>query len=166
MATIGKRGSTWSNPDGLVVGFGTNKPALEGSVAKNYGGKGGAKVAAVKFDWKDLNAGSAINVPVPAGTKVADVRIVVDVGFTSTGTNTITVGDGSAANGFITTSAATTTTMATAGAVINSDGAYAFGATDTGAAELKAYASADTIDLASGQTDWTAGSATLVVTYF
>ena len=29
----------------------------------------------------------------------------------------------------------------------------------------KTYASADTIDVASAQTDWTAGQATLVVTY-
>jgi hypothetical protein len=55
--------------------------------------------------------------------------------------------------------------MATAGAVINNDGVYAFGATDTGAAEIKVYASADTIDLASAMTDWTAGSASLIVTY-
>lgn len=168
MSTIGKRGNTWTNSDGLVVGFGTNKPAVEGSVAKNYGGKGGAKVAAVSFDWQNLNAAHAINVPVPAGTRVIDVRIVVDVGFTSTGTNTITVGDGSDADGFITVSAATTTTMATAGNVVIGDGVYTYDDTadgDVTAAELKSYASADTIDLASGQTDWTAGRATLVVTY-
>ena len=159
MATIGDRASTWTNADGLVVGFGPNSPAIAGSVTASGG------VAAVKFDWKQLNAGKAINVPVPAGTRVLDVRMVVDTGFTSTGTNTITVGDGSAANGFITATAATTATMATAGAVVNCDGVYAFGATDTGAAELKSYASADTIDLATGMTDWTAGAATLVVTY-
>lgn len=165
MSTIGDRGATWTNSDGLVVGFGTNKPSFEGANAKNYGGKGGAKVAAVKFDWKHLNGGKAINIPVPAGARVLDVRMVVDTGFTSTGTNTITVGDGSDADGFITATAATTVTMATAGAVVNCDGVYAFGATDTGAAELKSYASADTIDLATGMTDWTAGAATLVVTY-
>jgi hypothetical protein len=55
--------------------------------------------------------------------------------------------------------------MASAGAVILPDGVYAFGATDTGAAELKSYAAATDIVLATGQTDWTAGSATLSVTY-
>ncbi len=168
MATIGDRGNTWTNSDGLVVGFGTNKPAYQGAVAKNYGGKGGAKVAATSFDWKHLNGAKAVNVPVPAGARVLDVRLVVDVGFTATGTNTITVGDGSTADGFITASAATSATMATAGAVINVDGVYSYDNSadgDTTAAELKAYASADTIDLASGQTDWTAGAATLVVTY-
>lgn len=168
MATAQRRGSTWTNSDGLVVGFGTHKPTVEGSAAKNYGGSGGAKVAVAKFDWKDLNAAAAINVPVPAGTRVLDVRLVVDVGFTSTGTNTITVGDGSTADGFITATAATSATMATAGAVINVDGVYSYDNSadgDTTAAELKVYASADTLDLASAQTDWTAGAATLVVTY-
>jgi hypothetical protein len=36
---------------------------------------------------------------------------------------------------------------------------------DTTAPQIKAYSAADTIDLASGQTDWSAGAATLVVTY-
>lgn len=159
------RASTWTNADGLVVGFGPNTPQTTGADTKNYGGIGGAKTALTKFDWKNLNGAATINVPVPAGSRVLDVRLVVDVGFTATGTNTITVGDGSDADGFITATAATSATMATAGAVIIVDGVYAFGGTDTGAAELKSYASADTIDLASAQTDWTAGSATLVVTY-
>jgi len=128
MATIGKRAATWSNSDGLVVGFGTNSPAI-------------------------------------AGANAMDVRLVVDTGFTSTGTNTITVGDASDADGFITTTAATSATMASAGAVILVDGVYAFGATDTGAAELKSYSAATDVVLASAQTDWTAGSATMVVTY-
>jgi len=93
------------------------------------------------------------------------VRLVVDTGFTSTGTNTITVGDVSDADGFITATAATSATMASAGAVILVDGVYAFGATDTGAAELKSYSAATDVVLASAQTDWTAGSATMVVTY-
>lgn len=165
MATIGKRASSWSNPDGLVVGFGTNKPAIQGAPAKNYGGISGAKSAVQKFDWQNLNAGDALKITMPAGTRVLDVRIVVDVGFTSVGTNTLTVGDASTAAGFITTSAATTVTMATAGNVVLPDGVYAFGATDTGAAELKSYAAATDIVIATGMTDWTAGSATLSVTY-
>lgn len=157
------RKSTWTNADGLIVGFGPNTPELTGNATGED--MESSKSALVKFSWKDLNAGSAINVPVPAGSRILDVRLVVDVGFTSTGTNTITVGDGSDADGFITATAATTVTMASAGAVINNDGVYAFGATDTGAAEIKLYSSADTIDVASAMTDWTAGSASLMVTY-
>jgi hypothetical protein len=156
------RKSTWSNADGLIVGFGPNTPELTGNATCED--VQSSKAAAVKFSWRDLNAGSTINVPVPAGSRILDVRLVVDVAFTSTGTNTITVGDGSDADGFITATAADTTTLV-ANAVINNDGVYAFGATDTGAAEIKLYAAADTIDLVSAQTDWTAGSASLMVTY-
>lgn len=158
------RKATWTNADGLVVGFGPNTPQLTGADAKNYGGIGGAKTALTKFDWKNLNAAATINVPVPAGARILDVRLVVDTAFTSTGTNTITVGDGSDADGFITATAATTATL-TAGAVITVDGAYTIADTDTTAPQIKAYSAADTIDLASGQTDWSAGAATLVVTY-
>ena len=157
------RKSTWSNADGLVVGFGPNTPELTGAGTSED--IHCSKSAAVKFAWNDLNAASAIKIPMPAGTRVLDVRLVVDVGFTSTGTNTVSVGDATTAAGFITTTAATTSTMATAGTVVNSDGVYVKGDTDATAAELKLYASATDIVVASAQTDWTAGSATLFVTY-
>ena len=156
------RKSTWSNADGLIVGFGPNTPELTGNATCED--VQSSKAAAVKFSWRDLNAGSTINVPVPAGSRILDVRLVVDVAFTSTGTNTITVGDGSDADGFITATAADTTTLV-ANAVINNDGVYVKGDTDATAAEIKLYSAADTIDLVSAQTDWTAGSASLMVTY-
>jgi hypothetical protein len=90
------RKATWTNADGLVVGFGPNTPQTTGADAKVFGG---AKTALTKFDWKNLNAAATINVPVPAGARILDVRLVVDVGFTSTGSNTITVGDGSDTDG-------------------------------------------------------------------
>jgi hypothetical protein len=158
------RASTWTNADGLVVGFGKNTPQTTGADTKNYTGLGGAKTALVRFTWKDLNLGSTINVPVPKGAKVTDVRLVVDAAFTSTGTNTITVGDGTDPDGYITTAQADTTTL-TAGGVIVGAGAYLVADTDTTAPQFKTYTAADTIDLASAQTDWTAGAATVVVTY-
>lgn len=155
------RASTWTNSDGLVVGFGPNTPELAGNATKHD--VAGAKVAAVSFDWKDINANKAINVPVPAGTKVLDVMIKVHSAWGGA-SNALIVGDGSATNGFITTTAGAVANL-TAGANIKADGAYAFGATDTGAAELKLYSSADTIDVDSADTDWTSGSASLIVTY-
>lgn len=168
MSTAGVRKGTWTNSDGLVIGYGTNKPAIEGALGKSYVGPGGIKTASVVFDWRNLNAASALNIPVTAGSRIVEVKIVVHTGFTSTGTNTITVGDGSDADGFITTTAADSSTMATAGAVIAADGVYVYDDSadgDTTAREFKLYSSADTIDLASAQTDWTAGVASLVVTY-
>jgi hypothetical protein len=78
------------------------------------------------------------------------------------------VGDGNDADGFSTHTAADTTTRATTGVVIASDGVYVYDVTadgDVTAREFKLYSSADTIDLASAQTDWTAGVAAFVVTY-
>ncbi len=171
MTTAQRRGSTWTNPDGLVVGFGTQKPVINGAPAKNYGGMGGAKVASTRFDWKDLNGQTAggtsagINVPVPAGARILNVRVVIGTAWTSTGTNTFEVGlTGGDVDGFITTTVGTVANM-TAGAVLNGDGVFLFGATDTGASELYQFAAADTIDVVSAMTDWTAGDATLVVTY-
>ena len=158
------RASTWTNADGLVVGFGGNTPNTAGAATKNYTGVGGAKTALTRFTWKDLNGAATINVPVPLGAKVTDVRLVVDAAFTSTGTNTITVGDGSDADGFITAAQADTTTLVAGGVVVGA-GAYLVADTDTTAPQFKTYTVADTIDLASAQTDWTAGAATLVVTY-
>lgn len=158
------RKSTWTNADGLVVGFGVNTPQTTGAVTKNYTGIGGAKTALTRFTWKDLNSAATINVPVPLGARVMDVRLVVDAAFTSTGSNTITVGDGSDADGFITASQTATASL-TAGAVIVGAGVYLVADTDTTAPQFKEYTAADTVDLASAMTDWTAGAATLVVTY-
>jgi len=158
------RASTWTNADGLVVGYGANTPQLTGADTKNYTGIGGAKTALTRFTWKDLNGGKTINVPVVKGAKITDVRLIVDAAFTSTGTNTITVGDGDDTDGFITAAQADTTTLVATGVIVGA-GAYLVADTDTTAPQFKVYTAADTIDLASAQTDWTAGAATLVVTY-
>lgn len=162
MAVTPNRGSTWTNSDGLVVGFGPNEANFTGAEEKNLGS--GPKTSNVVFTWENFNSADGVNVPIPAGSVIQNVKVVVDETFTSTGTNTAEVGDGSDPNGFITTTQLTVANM-TAGAVLNGDGVYLFGATDTGAREFKVYASADTVDLASAQTDWTAGRATLIVTF-
>jgi len=171
MSTAQRRGASWTNSDSLVVGFGPQFPVREGSNAKNYGGVGGAKVASVVFDYKDMNActtGGVVNVPVPAGSKVLDVRVVIGTAWTSTGTNTFEVGlTGGDVDGYITTTVGTIANM-TAGAVLNADGVFTYDDSadgDATAAELKAFASADTIDIVTAMSDWTAGNATLVVTY-
>lgn len=166
------RASSWTNSDGLVVGFGANKAEVGGADAKNYGGLGGAKVALVNFDYAALNAaatvGGVINVPVPAGSRILDVRVVCETLWTSTGTNTFEVGlTGGDVDGYITTTVGTIANM-TAGAVLNADGVFTYDDTadgDTTAAELKVFATADTIDIVSAQVDWTAGKAALIVTY-
>lgn len=161
MATISRRGATWTNADGLVVGFGTHNPPTAGGSVKTVGGP---KVTKTYFTYEDVNAARSIYANVPAGSRVLDVRLIVGTAWAGA-SNALIVGDGSDTDGYVTTSAAGVASL-TAGASINPDGVYGFGATDTGAAELKTYSSADTIDVASADTDWTAGTATLVVTYF
>lgn len=168
MATIGDRAATWTNSDGLVVGYGTNDPAQAGGVEAS------GKKASVTFDWQDLNAcygaGGTVNVPVPAGSRVLDVRVLVHKTLTSTGTNTFEVGlTGGDVDGYITVAAATNAAaLLNAGAVVLADGVFTYDDTadgDTTAAELKIFAAADTIDIVTGMADWTGGSATLEVTY-
>ena len=155
------RASTWTNSDGLVVGFGRNTPELAGgyTVANVVG----SKVSAVHFSYKDINAASAISAPVPAGSRVLSVRVKVHDAWAGAA-NALIVGDGSTTNGYITTTNGAVANL-TAGASIVPDGVYAFATTDTTAPELKVYASADTIDVDSADTDWTAGTATLEVVY-
>lgn len=166
MATIGDRASTWTNLDGLVVGYGPNKAAKTGSLGKSVVGPAGLKTASVVFSYVDLNANAAINVPIAAGSRVVEVKVVVHTTFVGA-SNTLIVGDGNDTAGFITTTAGAVANL-TGGAVIASDGVYVYDNSvdgDTTAREFKLYSSADTIDVDSADADWTAGVASLVVTY-
>lgn len=165
------RATTWSNSDGLVVGFGRNFPERTGNAHKDADTPAGVKSASVKFDWKDMNlctTGGTVNVPVPAGSRVIDVRVVCHTAWTSTGTNTFEVGlTGGDVDGFLTTTTGTVGNM-TAGAVLLGDGVFTYDDTadgDTTAAELKSFATADTIDIVTAMSDWLSGTASLVVTY-
>lgn len=155
MATTLNRGSSWTNGDGLVVGFGPNKPVKEGAPQKTFGA---VQTRSVTFTYDDM---SGVNVPVPAGSRVVDVHLEVSETFLD-GTS-LTVGDGSDADGFVLAADAGVASLV-AGAKIPAKGVYSVGATDTGAAELKLYGSADTIDLAVNGT-FTAGKARLVVSF-
>lgn len=148
------RASTWTNSDGLVVGFGPNTPEVAGAISA---AEGGLKTAHVHFDYAD----TGVNVPVPAGATVVAVRL--EVGTAWVGGTDVQVGDGSDADGFVTAAQGATANL-TAGATIVGAGVYTKGATDTGAQEFKLYSAADTIDVAFTGT-FTAGTATLTVVY-
>ena len=155
MSTTQNRESSWTNPDGLVIGFGRHLPVKEGS-AQNV--LGDVKSSSVTFTYDNM---TGVNVPVPAGTRVVSVALHVETAFA--GGTSLTVGDGGSATGFIDATQGATGNL-TAGAKLVGTGAYTSGATDTTAFEFKLYASADTIDLAINGT-FTAGKATLVVNY-
>lgn len=171
-ATTLNRKATWTNADGLIVGFGTNKPVREGGTNKNAQAHGLIKTASVKFDYTDMNAcvgaGGTVNVPVPAGSRIIDVRFVCHTLWAASGTNTFEIGlTGGDTDLFMTTTVGTSGAM-TAGAVLLGDGVGTYdnsGDGDVTAAELYAFAAADTIDLVTAMSDWTAGTASIVVTY-
>ena len=148
------RASTWTNSDGLVVGFGPNTAEVAGNVNKDFGHA--IKSASVVFDYTD----TGVNIPVPAGSQIVGVEL--RVGKAWLGGTRVTVGDNSDPDGFITDAAGATANL-TEGASLKGTGVYfvGTGATDR---EFKTYAGADTIDVTITGA-FTAGTATLVISY-
>ena len=164
MSTQPNRGATWSNPDGLVVGFGTHKVMKQGSAAKNYAGAGGVKTASVTFNYKDAaGTGGTVNVPVPADSTVLGVTLVVGTAWA--GGTKLEVGlTGGDVDGFLTAAQGATAELTAGRRIV---GAGALLVDDPAAASTDGYeigTSADTVDVLLTGT-FTAGDATLVVTY-
>jgi hypothetical protein len=155
------RKSTWSNSDGLVVGFGPNTPEKYAQTSEDD--TNGVKSAVIRFDYTQVNtsASGSINWTAPAGSNVVAVELVVDTAWV--GGTTLEFGDASDTDGFITTTQGATANL-TAGAKIVGNGLYTKGATDTGAQEFKAYAAATTCSVLRAGT-YTAGSAVLKISY-
>ena len=155
------RKGSWSNADGLVVGFGPNTPEKGAQTIKedNMPVKG----AVIHFDYTQVNtaASGSINWTAPAGSTVVAVELVIDKAWV--GGTSLEFGDASDTDGFITTTQGATASLL-AGAKIVGAGLYTKGATDTAAQEFKVYASATVCSLLRAGT-FTAGEATLKVSY-
>ena len=150
------RKSTWTNADGLVVGFGPN--FAERNVSGVIETDGIIKEARLAITFQSSGA----NVDLPAGSVVQDV--VVKVGTAWVGGTKVEIGDGTDVDGWISATQGATASL-TAGATIRAGGAYAIGGTDATAKALgKVYAAADTIDVLLTGT-YTAGTADIFVRY-
>ena len=149
------RASSWTNADGLVVGFGANIP--ERNVAGVYEHDGVVKEAHLAITYQ--SSGAVIDIP--AGSAVLDV--VLKVGTAWAGGTKVELGDGSDADGWVSATQGAVANL-TAGATIVAGGAYAIGDAATNRGLGKVYASADTLDVAITGT-FTAGTATIVVRY-
>lgn len=150
------RKSTWTNADGLVVGFGPN--FAERNVSGVIETDGIIKEARLAITFQSSGA----NVDLPAGSVVQDV--VVKVGTAWVGGTKVEIGDGTDVDGWISATQGATASL-TAGATIRAGGAYAIGGTDATAKALgKVYAAADTIDVLLTGT-YTAGTADVFVRY-
>lgn len=158
MATIGKRASTWSNPDGLVVGYGPNKAATVGSNTKNYGGAGSVKSALIDFTYKDL---TSVSVPIPAGSRVLSVALDVQSAFV--GGTSLAVGVSGTTDGFIPAATGVTANLGT-GAHITGAGTLLTADTDTTAMQNHFFSAAGSVILTVVGT-FTAGVGSITVNY-
>ena len=150
------RKTSWTNADGLVVGFGPNEP--ERNVSGVIETDGVVKEARLAITFQ--SSGAAVTIP--AGSVVQDV--VVKVGTAWVGGTKVEIGDGSDADGWISATQGATANL-TAGATLRAGGAYAVGGTDATAKALgKVYASADTLDVTITGS-FTAGTADVFVRY-
>ena len=149
------RQSTWTNADGLVVGFGPNYP--ERNVAGVIETDGVVKEARLAITYQSSGA----TVALPAGSVVLDV--VMKVGTAWVGGTKVEVGDGGDADGWISATQGATANL-TAGATIRAAGDYAIGDAATNKGLGKVYASADTLDVAITGS-YTAGTADVFVRY-
>lgn len=150
------RKSTWTNSDGLVVGFGPNY--AERNVAGVMDHDGNVKEARLAITYQSSGA----NVALPAGSVV--VSVTMKVGTAWLGGTKVELGDGTDPDGWISAAQGAQANL-TIGATLVAGGAYALGATDTTAARIgKLYAAADTLDVAITGT-FTAGDADILVRY-
>jgi len=149
------RKSTWTNADGLVVGFGPN--FAERNVSGVLETDGVVKEARLAITFQSSGA----NIDLPAGSVVQDV--VVKVGTAWVGGTDVQLGDGTDPDGWVSATQGATANL-TAGATIRAAGAYAIGDASTNRGLGKVYATADTLDVAFTGT-FTAGTADIFVRY-
>jgi len=149
------RKSTWTNADGLVVGFGPNY--AERNEAGVIETDGVVKEARLAITYQSSGA----NIALPAGSVVLDV--VMKVGTAWAGGTDVQIGDGSDADGWVSATQGAVANL-TAGATVRAAGAYAIGDAATNKGLGKVYTSADTLDVAFTGT-FTAGTADVFVRY-
>lgn len=152
------RQSTWTNADGLIVGFGNNYPERNDAGVNEVDGND--KSAQLNITYQSTSGASGAKISVPAGSIVKNVYM--KVGTAWVGGTSLTFGDATTAAGWITATQAATANL-TAGAAIQAQGAYAFTATE-GQLPPKAYAAATDLYITIAGT-FTAGSATIYVEY-
>lgn len=149
------RKSTWTNADGLVVGFGPN--FAERNVAGVLETDGVVKEARLAITFQSSGA----TVDLPAGSVVQDV--IMKVGTAWVGGTDVQLGDGTDPDGWVSATQGAVANL-TIGATIRAAGAYAIGDAATNRGLGKVYAAADTLDVAFTGT-FTAGTADIFVRY-
>ena len=151
------RATTWTNDDGLIVGFGKNYAERQATAVVTRAGH--QKQAILDFTYESTSPALSL----PADSVVLGMTLIVSEAWND-GTD-LQIGDGDDANGWFTeTLLAEATLDNTAPQVFAPDGAYAIGDNADNRANPKVYATADTIDVTITGT-FTSGKARLIVDY-
>lgn len=149
------RKATWTNSDGLIVGFGPNYADRDATAVYE---DSPSKVVRADFTWESTFGASGVKVAVPAQSIVKNVYIKVTT--TWVGGTSLTFGDATDTDGWTVAGSFGTPS---AGGVIQADGAYAYTATE-GQLPPKEYATATDLYFTKVGT-YTAGAATVYVEY-
>ena len=166
------RNATWTNSDGLVVGFGTR--TNDNDIAGVVGGSGAVKTMVVELkDATGLEAVGSVttasinpqSVMLPRGSRILEASFTATVAFTSGGSGTLEIGTHSAAavdddpNGI--DAAIAKTALDAIGASVGCDGALVGGVTTAGAASTSDVH----VTFAYGTAAMTAGAGVLTLRY-
>lgn len=151
------RASTWTNPDGLVVGFG--QAFGERQAAGVDLTDGNIQEYKLQITYQSTFGSTGAKVTVPAGCVVKDVAI--KVGTAWVGGTSVAFGDAGNNSGFITAAQGATASL-TANTTIVGQGAYVQGNAATNQGFGKPYAAATDLFVTVVGT-YTAGDATITV---
>ena len=159
------RNSTWTNADGLEVGFGTrdSKSTHPATIRT----EGNVEIHSMILDWDNLPAAgttahSSKDIPIPAGALVHRATLRVLVAFASAGATTLGIGTENAAGADLDIDgidvAIAKTVIDAVGDAVQCDGALVGGLVDVGTVDAYIVTS-----VATGP--YTAGQAELTVEY-
>src|SRR5258705_5998207 len=121
------RKTTWSNPDGLIVGFGPNTTERNQSAVTTQK-DGDKKTAKIHIAFNSTFGSTGAKFTIPAGSIVE--LVYMKVSTTWTGGTSLAVGDVGTTGGWITAAQGAEANLTTAAGVINAQGAYALTATE------------------------------------
>lgn len=152
------RASTYTNADGLIVGFGNNFPERNDAGVNEVDGND--KSAQLNITFQSTFGASGAKVEIPANSIVKNVYM--KVGTAWVGGTSLAFGDASGTGSWITATQGATASL-TAGVPIQAQGAYAFTSTE-GQLTPKVYAAATNLYITAVGT-FTAGTATIYVEY-
>lgn len=145
------RSATWTNSDGLVVGFG--QEIFEREAAGEICREGREVQVGLDITYLSTLGSSGAKITIPAKSLVTSVYF--KVGDAWTGGTSLTFGDATDPDGFMTAAGIGAQAALTAGKFANEDGAYT---------TPKEYASATDLYF-TGSGTWTAGTMQVLVTY-